>query len=390
MVVASRSRGAKVLWSVALVARSRRHAPIARLGAPGAPGPTREATDLTIVSANVLYGHGDTREILALAQTADVVAVQENTPAFDASLRSLLALDFPYEVGTSSDDAQGTKMWSRTPLELRRYRRHGFLLDGRRHPGARGALDDRERASGTSAAERQLLGGPRTPARSSSSSTGHLAEHLVVVGDFNAIEEHITMRRLAAVGLRNAMSGWRSPGVRAWQPSWPTDKAFVPPLVRIDHALHSEGGRLATAVRGRVRVRSQGARRPTLQGAVTSPRCPPRSTVGGGARASRGPSGWLWLWSFVPVAVPLLALLAVPTLQVTRPLAFVACGIPYLPILAWWVGGGLLLVLGGGYAHGSQSAVLVATLVTGSSRGGRLPGPPTPGPQRRTTSPSSR
>jgi endonuclease/exonuclease/phosphatase (EEP) superfamily protein YafD len=69
---------------------------------------------------------------------------------------------------------------------------------------------------------------------------GHLGEHLVVVGDFNAIEEHLTMRRLAAIGLRNAMSGWRSPGVLGWQPSWPTDKALVPPLIRIDHALHSD------------------------------------------------------------------------------------------------------------------------------------------------------
>jgi endonuclease/exonuclease/phosphatase (EEP) superfamily protein YafD len=58
------------------------------------------------------------------------------------------------------------------------------------------------------------------------------------VGDFNAIEEHLTMRRLAAIGLRNAMSGWRSGGP-AWQPSWPTDMALVPPLIRIDHALHS-------------------------------------------------------------------------------------------------------------------------------------------------------
>jgi endonuclease/exonuclease/phosphatase family metal-dependent hydrolase len=67
----------------------------------------------------------------------------------------------------------------------------------------------------------------------------HVGEHLVVVGDFNAVEEHLTMRRLSAAGLTNAMRGWRAPGAPAWQPSWPTDKRFVPPLIRIDHALHS-------------------------------------------------------------------------------------------------------------------------------------------------------
>ena len=68
----------------------------------------------------------------------------------------------------------------------------------------------------------------------------HVGEHLVVLGDFNAIEEHLTMRRLAAAGLRNAMSGWGSQGAPAWQPSWPAIRAWVPAVIRIDHALHSD------------------------------------------------------------------------------------------------------------------------------------------------------
>lgn len=40
----------------------------------------------------------------------------------------------------------------------------------------------------------------------------HLSEKLVVVDDFNAIEGHLTVRRFADAGLRNAMWGRRSTG----------------------------------------------------------------------------------------------------------------------------------------------------------------------------------
>jgi endonuclease/exonuclease/phosphatase (EEP) superfamily protein YafD len=237
MVVASRSRGAKVLWSAALVAALAACA-YRTLGTPGSTGPTREEADLTVVSANVLFGRGDTRQIADLARSADVVAVQENSPVFDASLRTLLGHDFPFEVGTSSDDARSTRLWSRTPLEV--------VATG-------------DTVSASMVATTEVRGVPWTianvhPVSPESGSfqwasdagkvlellRGHLSEHLVVVGDFNAIEEHVTMRRLAAAGLLNAMSGWRAPGAAAWQPSWPTDKHLVRPLIRIDHALHSD------------------------------------------------------------------------------------------------------------------------------------------------------
>ena len=36
----------------------------------------------------------------------------------------------------------------------------------------------------------------------------YVGEHLVVVGDFNAIDEHLTMRRIRDVGLQDSMTGW--------------------------------------------------------------------------------------------------------------------------------------------------------------------------------------
>lgn len=235
MILASRSRVAKVGWSVALagvlLAASRRGL------SAGSPGPSRTGDDFAVVSANVLLGRGDAHQIAALAVDADVVAIQENTPAFADELTRLLSPDFAYRAGTSAEGGEGTMIWSRTPLDDVEAGDTGFAsvlasttVRGVRwtvaavHPlspvwGSRRWADDARRVL-------DLV-------------SNHLGENLVVVGDFNAVEEHLTMRRCAAAGLRNAMSGWRS-GASAWQPSWPSNKTWVPPVIRIDHALHSE------------------------------------------------------------------------------------------------------------------------------------------------------
>ena len=70
------------------------------------------------MSANVLYGRADPRQIAELAQGVAVVATQENTPHFDEALHAFLGTDFPHRVGTSTEDASGAMLWSRTPLEL--------------------------------------------------------------------------------------------------------------------------------------------------------------------------------------------------------------------------------------------------------------------------------
>lgn len=236
MAVASESRGGKLLWSAAFGAvvvaghrqRSSDHVP---------EEPAPSARSLTVMSANVLFGRADAREIANLAERADVVAIQENTPIFDGTLLAVLGADFPYRVGTSREDAGGTMLWSRTPLTLV------------------GSGDTRFTSVVATTTVRGVewrvaTAHPAPPQMGVTlweSDAGkvlelvrpHLDEHFVIVGDFNAIEEHLTMRRLAAAGLRNAMSGTGSPGAPVWQPSWPAIRAWVPPLIRIDHALHS-------------------------------------------------------------------------------------------------------------------------------------------------------
>lgn len=66
---------------------------------------------------------------------------------------------------------------------------------------------------------------------------GWLAAHrdampMIVAGDFNAVDDHLTMRQLYADGFRSAADLAGAGFVR----TWPADRA-VPPLIGIDHVL---------------------------------------------------------------------------------------------------------------------------------------------------------
>jgi endonuclease/exonuclease/phosphatase (EEP) superfamily protein YafD len=238
--VASERRWSKLLWAAAagaVLATSLRHVSVGRSSQDPLPSERR----LTVLSANVLFGRADPRNIAELAQGVDVVAIQENTPRFDEALHTVLAADFPHQLGTSTEDASGTMMWSRTPLELVRFGDTRFTsvvattaVRGVQWTVANVHPSPPQHGSRLWESDAQRVLDLVVP---------HLAERLVVVGDFNAIEEHVTMRRLVAAGLRNAMRGHVSDRAPAWQPSWPADRTWVPPLVRIDHALHSHSVR---------------------------------------------------------------------------------------------------------------------------------------------------
>jgi endonuclease/exonuclease/phosphatase (EEP) superfamily protein YafD len=237
MAVASESRRWRMLWAMGaglvFLAGLRR-----RFAGQGTEKPTPSDGSLRVMSANVLFGRADPRQIVDLAHGVDVVAIQENTPRFDEDLHAVLAADFPHQLGTSREDAGGTMLWSRTPLE---------------HVGTGDTRFTSMVATTTVRGVQWTVANvhPTPPQMGSRQWVGdaqrvldlvrsHLGERLVVVGDFNAVEEHLTMRRFAAAGLRNAMWGGRSTGTVAWQPSWPANRAWVPPLIRIDHALHSD------------------------------------------------------------------------------------------------------------------------------------------------------
>jgi endonuclease/exonuclease/phosphatase (EEP) superfamily protein YafD len=217
---------------VSLIAAS---APWWRFPMSSTPRPT--AADLRVFSLNVEFGQADQDAILRFAQTADILAFQENTPEFVQSLEDKgLLHDFPYRLGTAEYESYGTMIWSRTPLTLvatGKTRYTSLVVRTTVHDtvwtvSSLHAVSPKD-GSGVWEQDGAAIADLLRP---------YVGERLVVVGDFNAIDEHLTLRRIRDVGLQDSMTGWAlSPG-DGWQLSWPSDPR-VPILIRIDHALHS-------------------------------------------------------------------------------------------------------------------------------------------------------
>lgn len=204
---------------------------------PVAETPRPTADDLRVVSLNTEFGLADRPTILRLAASADVLAFQENIPELVTWLdKDGLSRDFPYRLGTSAYGPSGTMVWSRTPLTLAASGRTRFT-----------SLVVRTSVRGTDWTVSTVhavspLDGSRVWEADAAAVADlvrqYTSEHLVVVGDFNGIDQHVTMQRIRAVGLQDSMDGWPLAGADGWQLSWPTHPR-VPVLIRIDHALHS-------------------------------------------------------------------------------------------------------------------------------------------------------
>jgi endonuclease/exonuclease/phosphatase (EEP) superfamily protein YafD len=220
------------LLVVSLVAAS---APWWRFPTAWTPRPTAGA--LRALSLNAEFGQADQDTILRLAASADILAFQENTPEFVQSLEEKgLLQEFPYRLGTAEYEAYGTMMWSRTPLTLvatGQTRYTSLVVHTTVHDTVWtvSTLHAVSPLDGSRAWEQDAVG-------IANLLRPYVGERLVVVGDFNSIDEHLTMRRIRDVGLQDSMTGWPLAAGDGWQVSWPNDPR-VPFLVRIDHALHS-------------------------------------------------------------------------------------------------------------------------------------------------------
>ena len=63
-------------------------------------------------------------------------------------------------------------------------------------------------------------------------ATAHSSEPVLLIGDFNAVREHLPMRRLAASGLSDAADQTGA----GWLPTFPANR-WYPPLFAIDHVM---------------------------------------------------------------------------------------------------------------------------------------------------------
>lgn len=198
------------------------------------PSPAPGATPLTVMSANVYAGNVEGADLVAavIDEGADILVAVEVT---DRELTQMAAAGIddvmPYRIGGASDfDADGTMVFSRTPL------------------GPATALGTGHESWSVEVAGLRLLAvHPYSPTVPSQWRADHrvVAEAAdaeqpdLIVGDFNATLDHQPMQDLAD-------AGWRSVAERTndfWQPTWPNNGVIrlfglpVPSLVQIDHVL---------------------------------------------------------------------------------------------------------------------------------------------------------
>lgn len=195
--------------------------------------------DLTVVSINVQYGRADVDELAGQATPdVDMIAIQEYTPEFGERLQAAGILDeFPHQVGTERQDAGGTMLLSRTPVEIvaqTETRFDNFVartdVDGTIwHIGVIHSTPPQSGARAWAADGYEV----------NALALQFAGERLVLVGDFNAIDDHHTMRILTKGPIRNAMDSPAIAGMNAWRPSWPVSGTW-PAFARIDHYLVSD------------------------------------------------------------------------------------------------------------------------------------------------------
>ncbi|MGP9845318.1 endonuclease/exonuclease/phosphatase family protein [Brachybacterium sp. 107] len=195
---------------------------------------------LTVLSLNLQYGRADLDEVAQLIiPDVDVLALQEYTPGFEEQLAGAGILEqFPHRVGSADTDASGSMLLSRTPVEVAA-RTEGTAFE---NLIATTTVDGTDWHLGVIHSAPPQLGADVWT--DDAAAVGRLAEpyleeNLLLVGDFNAIDQHRTMRELTAGGGLRDLAARQEGDGPGWHPTWPTD-SWIPPFARIDHALATD------------------------------------------------------------------------------------------------------------------------------------------------------
>ncbi|QWF20941.1 endonuclease/exonuclease/phosphatase family protein [Nocardioides sp. LMS-CY] len=200
------------------------------------PPPARDATPLVVMTANLQFGGADGVEVVRRASAAEVglLVVQEITPAVLADMdRAGLADLLPHRIGVPGGGARGTMAFARGELS-------GSMPLSTTNDSWSFRLDDLT-VIAVHAAWPPDTSRWYADHHAIARATDRLEPDLVV-GDFNATDDHAPMRALADAGYRDA----GELANEGWQATWPTSGLFDVvgvPLAQIDHVL--VGGSLA-------------------------------------------------------------------------------------------------------------------------------------------------
>lgn len=194
------------------------------------------AAALKVASANILGGATDLDRLSANTADRDVVVLIELDPASEAYVDSIGWLDrYPYRIGRSDPDgAPGLKIYSRFPLTERA--NLDLQLGGR---AVRVDLPSGDQPTILAVhAINPLLGisqwhteGERIAEAAATYGDGPL----VVLGDFNATPDHLTIRTIRSRAHLTSAADALGAG---WLPTWPAD-SWLPPILPLDQALVS-------------------------------------------------------------------------------------------------------------------------------------------------------
>lgn len=196
------------------------------------------------LAINVEYGGADLDGIAQhVRDDTALLVLLEVTPEFEERLdASRLAEDFPHRLGTVRTDAGGTLVLSRTPLSP--VHDFGTVFDSF---VVATTVGGREWYIGAVHAAPPHYGGALWEAEGrliADYVQGRPHERFLLLGDFNATPDHLTMRLIRDAGGRFARDDHEAFGVGS---TWPTN-SWMPPFARIDHCVDAGNTRFGCVV----------------------------------------------------------------------------------------------------------------------------------------------
>jgi endonuclease/exonuclease/phosphatase (EEP) superfamily protein YafD len=203
----------------------------------------------TVLSLNMRAEGADTDDLVAQAEAADVVVLLEATPSAVAAAVGVGLQDtHPHSAGEALYGRTGSLIYSRFPLT------DADPLPATRFPqwAATVAVPEVGPVRVFAVHPCNPFCGPGMWPREHAVVADAVARArdvpVVVAGDFNAVEDHLPMRRLREMGRRSAtdLAG------AGWLPTYPANSR-IPPVIPIDHILVD--GRLSATSVQRVTVR---------------------------------------------------------------------------------------------------------------------------------------